>query len=71
MTCRPSSPAEQAEAVVAGTRDAERLVEQLRHGCPSGDELHRATLALLALADRERLAGFHRRLQKALERAAP
>lgn len=67
MSTAAPSPAERACAVVHGEQDAEQLIAHLHRGGASGDELAVAMLALVGLADRQRLAGFCRRLQKALE----
>lgn len=55
-------------ATIHGGQDAQRLLHAVRQGCAPADAILDGLLAVQALNDDERLRGFCRELQKALER---
>ncbi len=58
-----------AMASIRGGTDAQHMLHMLREECAPADALHDALRSVLATGDAERLRGFSRVLQKALERA--
>jgi len=63
-----STLADAAMAAIYGTRDAQKVLFDIRGGCASPDAVLTALEAVLSLDDPERLRGFARELQKAIER---
>jgi len=62
--------AETAMSVIRGSQDAQRLVASIREGCAPADALMDGVDRVRALNDDDRLRGFLREIQKALERRA-
>lgn len=62
--------ADAAMATIRGGLDAQRLVAVIREGCAPVDALHEGLQLVQATGDEDRLRGFCRELQKALERRA-
>ena len=65
----PPSLADRTMACIRGGTDAQRLLQILRDGMAPADALHDALAQVGATGDADRLRGFARELQKAIERA--
>jgi len=62
--------ADAAMATIHGGQDAQRLVFAIRQGCAPADALLDGLKQVQSAGDDDRLRGFCRELQKALERHA-
>ena len=63
--------ADRVGASIEAQREADKTLEDVRGGASTPDVLHVAAMRVWAAYGSPGLVAFHRRLQKAVERAAP